>query len=171
MTDSSFQVLKSNKVGLNSPESYVVTRGTTSYLRLLGAEPQWELMTATASEDRGQIKVCSSQLRLIESALRLGVELATRPLVETDRLGREYVKICVINQKEDQNDKDFNNELSNLLSRFFEIYDSSTDVKSRERDEMIDLYHNLSDGHPGGEVYLSDGVWLGSDGSLHDRGR
>ncbi len=171
MTGINFQVLQSNKTGLNSPEGYVVARGQTSFLRILGADPQWELMTATASEDHGRIKVCSNQLRLIESALRLGVELDTRPSVETDWLGREYVKICVITQQKNQNDKEFNNELSIVFGRFFEIYDSYTDVRSRARDEMIDLYHDLSTGDPSGEVYLSDGVWLGSDGSLHDRGR
>lgn len=35
---------------------------------------------------------------------------------------------------------------------------------------MIELYNDLSTGDLGGEVYLSDGVWLGSDGSLFDRG-
>lgn len=171
MEDTTFQVLQSSKIGLNSPESYVVVRGQISFLRILGSATQWELMTVTASEDHGGVKVCSKQLRLIESALRLGIELGTRPSVTTDCAGREYVKICVITQHKNQNDKEFNNELSVVFRKFFEIFDSSTNLRSRARDEMIDLYYDLSTGDQGDEVYLSDGVWLRSDGSLHDRGR
>lgn len=173
MTGITFQILPSTKKGLNSSESYVVIRGHTSFLRILGAAPQWELMTATASEDHGPIQVCSNQLRLIESALRLGAKLDTRPRVETDWLGREYVKICVINAQKNLNDEEFISELSTAseLGRFFDTYDSYTDVSSRARAEMIGLYQDLATDDLGGEVYLSDGVWLGSDGSLHDRGR
>lgn len=169
--EGTIEIIQSNKTGLNSPESYIVVRGQTSFLRILGAEPQWELMTTTASEDHGRIKVCSNQLRLIESALRFGIELETSPSVKRDLAGREYVKIGDIIQRKNQNDKEFNSELFAELSRFFEIYDSYTDVRSRARDEMIDLYNDLSTSDLDDEVYLSDGVWLGSDGSLHDRGR
>ncbi|MFJ2334770.1 hypothetical protein [Pseudomonas helleri] len=127
MEDATVKVFQSQKTGLNSPESYIVVRGGTVFLRLLGEDPQWELMTATASEDNGRINVCANQLRLIESALRLGAELETSPLVEKDWAGREYVKICVIIQEENQNDKDFNSELNAVFSRFFEHYDSHTE--------------------------------------------
>jgi hypothetical protein len=69
MTDE-FQILESTKVGLDSKESYVIVRNRTSFLRVLGNEPEWSLMTATASEDHGRIEVCSEQRRLVESALR-----------------------------------------------------------------------------------------------------
>ncbi|MGE6384728.1 hypothetical protein ACQKEN_03510 [Pseudomonas sp. NPDC078416] len=171
MEDITFEILQSKKTGLNSPESYVVVREETGFLRILGDDPQWELMTATASEDHGRVKVCANQLRLIESALRLGAELETSPSVERDWAGREYVKICVITQHRNQNDKDFNSELAAAFSRFFEIYESYTDVRYRAREEMVELYNDLSTGDLSDEVYLSDGVWLGSDGSLFDRGR
>ena len=93
----SIQVLKSDKVGLNSKESYVVVRGKTSFLRILGCEPEWELMTATASEDHGRIRVCSDQRRLVESALRLGAELKTEPKVEKDWMQRSQhsrLRLC-----------------------------------------------------------------------------
>ena len=54
---ATFQIIKSSKVGLDSDESYVVIRNQTSFLRVLGGEPTWELMTATASEDHGRIMV------------------------------------------------------------------------------------------------------------------
>lgn len=65
----------------------------------------------------------------------------------------------------------FNSQTSTLFDRFFEIYGSYTDVRSRAGDLIIDLYRDLAIDNMGGDVYLSDGVWLCSDGSLHDRGR
>lgn len=169
--ENTFEVLQSSKVGLSSKESYIVTRDRRSFLRILGATPQWELMTATASEDYGGIKVCFDQLQLVEAALRLGTELETSPSVEKDWAGREYVKICVITQNSNLNHQEFNNQLSTIFSRFFDIYDSCTDLKSRAKDEMIDLYNDLAVDDLSSDVYLSDGVWLRNDGSLHDRGR
>ncbi len=170
MTDV-FQILESNKTGLDSDESYVVVRNAVSFLRILGREPEWELMTATASEDHGHIAVCAHQRRLVASALRLGVELDTKPQVEKDRLGREYVKICVITREPGGSDEDFQNENAALFRRFFEIFDSYRDLDSRVGDNMRNLYDDLAIDDQGGDVYLSDGVWLSSDGSLHDRGR
>jgi len=45
-----------------------------------------------------------------------------------------------------------------------------TKAKAREQGSMSSLYQDLSHGD-GEPVYLSDGVWLGADGSLEDRGR
>ena len=168
MTDT-FQIIKSSKVGLDSEESYVVIRDQTSFLRVLGGEPEWDLMTATASEDHGRIQVCSDQRRLIESALRLGGELKTEPKVESDWQGREYVKVCVITRDSGQRDDVFEKECSVLFSRFFEIYNEHKKLDARAEDEMRELYDALSTDNEGGEIYLSDGLWLSNDGSVHDR--
>lgn len=170
MTDT-FHVIKSNKTGLESNESYVVVRNRMSFLRVLGSEPEWSLMTATASEDHGGIEVCSDQSRLIESALRLGAELNTNPRVERDRAGREYVKVCVITREAAESDEVFNRENSNLFTRFFGIYDSLENRGRRPEDEMRELYHALAINNDGDAIYLSDGVWLSRDGSLNDHGR
>jgi hypothetical protein len=171
VAENEIQFLRSSKAGLESRESYIVTRGKTSFLRILGEEPSWELMTATASEDRGGISVCPDQLRLVETALRLGTELKTSPAVHTDWMAREYVKICGLLQRENESDEEFNREIWSLIRRFFQIYDACTNLRSRASNEMIQLYSALSVDDTGGDVYLSDGVWLSSDGSLHDRGR
>lgn len=170
MTDT-FEILRSEKIGLDSKESYVVARNGTSFLRVLGDEPKWELMTATASEDHGRITVCLDQRRLVESALRLGAELDAWPRVEKDRIGREYVKICEITRETGQNANVFDEENSRLFRRFFEIYDKHQDPSLRGGGEMCELYDALATNDEGSDVYLSDGVWLSSDGSCHDRGR
>lgn len=166
-----FEIHTSNKVGLNSKESYIVTQGRTGFLRILGAEPEWSLMTATADEDHGRIQRCPDQLRLVEAALRLGTELETEPRVERDWQGREYVKICVITRDAGQAQDDLEKKIEDLFIRFFEIYDECTDLRTRGEDDMRELYDALSSDDDGGDVYLSDGVWLRSDGSLDDRSR
>jgi hypothetical protein len=168
---NSIQILQSDKVGLYSKESFIIVRGKTSFLRILGCEPVWDLMTATASEDHGRIQVCSNQMRLLEAALRLGAELGTKPTVEKDRMGREYVKICVVQQMPDEDDAALNKELQDIFRKFFEYYDSYQNLDARAGDEMRELYDALAIDSQGGEVYLSDGVWLSHDGSFHDRGR
>jgi hypothetical protein len=168
---NSFEILESRKVGLNSKDAYIVTRGRVSYLRVLGGEPEWELMTATASEDTGGVKVCSEQRRLVEAALRLGAELDTGPQVEKDWMGREYVKICVIKTHPGDDAKEVRKEIDKALTRYFELYDAYESPDSRPRDEMQELYGVLAIDDVGSDVYLSDGVWLSSDGSIHDRGR
>lgn len=168
---NTFSVLESKKVGLESKESYVVVRNRTAFLRILGAEPEWSLMTATADEDHGRVLVCSDQRRLIEAALRLGVELNTGPRVERDRRGREYVKVCFITRDSGESDEAFDKENTSALRRFFEIFDGLPRLSDRPIVERRNLYDELALSDHGEDVYLSDGVWLSSDGSLHDRGR
>ena len=124
MTEA-FQIIRSTKVGLDSEEGYVVTRDRTSFLRVLGGEPEWEVMTATASEDHGHIQVCQDQFRLMQSALRLGAELKIEPRVVRDRLDREYVSICIIAREQEQSDEAFDTDNLMLFRRFFEIYDEN----------------------------------------------
>lgn len=166
-----FVVVESRKAGLNSEESYVVVRDKTCFLRVLGAEPEWSLMTATADEDHGRILACSDQQRLIEAGLRLGTELGTAPRVAKDKNGREYVTICSITRDAGQSDEGFNRENNAAFGQFFEIFDSLPALAKRSASEMRDLYGLLTHDDAGGDVYLSDGVWLSSDGTLRDRGR
>jgi hypothetical protein len=81
------------------------------------------------------------------------------------------VKICVITRESGQDNEAFDEEKLKLLRRFFEIYDEHQDPSSRGGDEMRELYDAIATDEEGSDVYLSDGVWLSSDGSCHDRGR
>ncbi|CAI3939089.1 unnamed protein product [Commensalibacter communis] len=53
-----------------------------------------------------------------------------------------------------------------ILKRFFEIYDNFN-IESRAKEEMRELYNDLAIDDSGEDVYLSDGVHLSHDGSLH----
>lgn len=171
MSGGEVQILDSIKSGIDSRESYVVVRDGISFLRILGADPSWQLMTATASEDNGRARVCSSQLRLVESGLRYSSELNVSPLVRKDLLGREYVTVCNLTRRIGMDMAAFVAELFPLINRFFEIYDACSDIKSRGQNDMVALYRSLASCDLGQGVYLSDGMWLTSDGSLHGRGR
>lgn len=170
MTES-FRVVNSSKAGIHSAESYILVRNMTSFLRVLGVEPTWSLVTATASEDHGRIEVCPDRRRLVEAALRLGAELQTEPRVERDSAGREFVRVCAIKRTASESVEAFQSLNRELFTKFFDIYDSLGDQTDRPADEMRELYGALAMDADGGEVYLSDGVWLSSDGSLSDRGR
>ena len=165
------QLHPSNKSGLPSKESYIITRGDTSFLRVLGADPQWELMTATASEDHAQFTVCRYRLRLIEAAFRAGIEFNSGPRGKKDRAGREYVSIGVFNRLPDQSHEDLSEALEGFARRFFEIYDECNNLNSSGPNEMSELYEAISPDDTGDAVYLSDGVWLSSNGVLHDQGK
>lgn len=166
-----FQIRESSKAGLESEESLIVERGGISFLRILGGEPRWTLMTATADEDGGQICACPDQSRLIESATLLCAELGGYPRMKRDRAGREYVEIGVFHRESGENDEDFHNDSNALFRRFFEIFDGFGHQDSQSRGQMRELYGAVATDDEGGDVYLSDGVWLSSDGSLRDRGR
>ena len=128
-----FGVHLSRKHGFDSPEKYVVAREGIGYLRLLGSEPHWELVTATADEDDCDITVCTDKLRLLKSALRLGEEIGTGPEIHRDRQGRDYVWICVVIQKPGEERESVSRKLERLLTRFFEIYDEPlTQVKIKQ---------------------------------------
>lgn len=128
-------------------------------------------MTATADEDHGRVLVCQDQRRLVEAALRLGTELNTGPSVERDWKGREYVKVAVITRNPGESSESFDKENDRAIERFFEIFDALPRLSDRPVVERRNLYDELALGDMGEDVYLSDGVWLSSDGSLHDRGR
>jgi hypothetical protein len=165
----SFQIIESNKSGLNSRESYIVARDGISYLRVLGDEPRWEVMTTTASEDDGSANVCSDRRRLVEAAIRLCQNRGLGGFqTKKDLLGRDYIKLAIIvrdGQGEPLED------LRQLATEFFDLFDASDDSGPGGPDEMVGIYESISSDSRGEDVYLSDGLWLSSDGSLHDRGR
>jgi len=127
-------------------------------------------MTATASEDDKSFVVCSDKINLTSSALRLGTALNIPPFRDTDRSGRKFIRMCQITFIPDRRDDDLK-ELFTVLEKFFEIYDSCSPNSRAAIAEMREMYSALSHSSSNEDVYLSDGVWLSSDGRLHDRGR
>lgn len=164
-------ILPSDKNGLTSAESYIIGRGDYVYLRILGKAPEWQIMTATASEDDGGPKVVPDRMRLVKAAFTFGHRLKTEPRTKTDWKGREYVQICDLFRADHMTDEAFSGELEGLARDFFNVFDQQEVNEIQAREEMIDIYQSLADDDLGGDIYLSDGVWLSSDGSVNDLGR
>ena len=92
-------------------------------------------MTATASEDDKSFYVCTEKNRLIASAIQLRLESNASSIPDKDSSGREFIPICEIifdlgEKLEDQE------ELCNLIKRFFEIFDSCDFSDSKILDDM-----------------------------------
>lgn len=128
-------------------------------------------MTATAGEDDGKLKVFPDRARLVEAAFRIGHSRNTNLISKTDLSGRDYVLICTLKRTEDETDAEFDHDLDNFAREFFGILSDSQTAERNARDEMVDIYRSMADDESGEDIYLSDGVWLSSDGSMDDRGR
>lgn len=161
---------KSNKRGFFDKESYIVTRGRTSYLRLVGNDPSYSLMTATASEDDKSYYVCRNRIKLISSALQLGMRLNCPPSHMVDSSGRKFIHICLLKFTAGKEDEDLA-ELRVIIEQFFQIYDTCDPGSDDVLHDMQEIYSSLSTDDSEDDVYLSDGVWLSSDGKLLDKGR
>ncbi|HGY1221828.1 TPA: hypothetical protein ACNU0J_000988 [Klebsiella pneumoniae] len=163
-------IKKSNKRGFGGQESFIVTRGKKSYLRIVGNNPHYSLMTVTASEDDKSFYVCRDKIKLISSALQLGTWLNIPPSHETDSSGRKFIRICTIEFIPGKEKEDIE-EVREVLEHFFQIYDTCNPGREDVMKDMKEIYSFLSHDDSYDDVYLSDGVWLSSDGKLYDRGR
>lgn len=157
-----FDIRRSDKQYLDAPEKFMVCRGKNIFLRILGEEPRYHLMTATAGEDDGAFVRVGNQPYLIETALRVAAELGIKSAVNNDYAGREYVNICAF---------EYVSDAFRISQNFFDKYDECSAPELRAQNDLQEIYEALSTDDSGEDVYLSDGVWLGSDGSVRNRGR
>ena len=161
----------SSKISLNSAESYIVRRGRVVFLRLLGGPLNFELMTATAGEDRKNLSVCSDQSRLLEAARMTAAEFNFDATEAKDRFGRPFVKFWAFSfETEDTIRDEAQAYLEKIALKFFEIFDALHQADAKDSD-LQQLYSDLATDDLGGDVYLSDGIWLSQDGNTHDLGR
>ena len=89
-----FDIRKSNKAYIDSREHFIVVRRGTVYLRIVGQEGKYVVMTATASEDDGSFSALQNQYGMNEAALRVSAQLDTPSSVKMDFHNRPYVEIC-----------------------------------------------------------------------------
>jgi hypothetical protein len=98
----------------------------------------------------------------VQAALRTSALLETQSRRKLDHLKREYIVIC---------DFALIAGARYAAEKFFEVLDEISGDDTQSQDEMRDIYEALAIDDSGADVYLSDGVWLGRDGTLDDRGR
>ncbi len=154
------------KALITSREHFIVTIGNFVCLRILGQGPKYAIVTATADEDNKLFRALRNQELLIEAARKTSEALGGAHLMCRDNYGREYVQICRIENQED-------------ARRVIEVFDGfipcigndNKQAESEARNELRELYDALAPDASGEDVYLQDGVWLGSGGKIKDSGR
>lgn len=90
-----FDIKKSVKSYIDSEEHYIVARNGVVYLRVIGSEGSYSVVTATAGEDFNAEVVCSDMKSLNESARKVSELLGIAPKHKFDFHGREYIEVCV----------------------------------------------------------------------------
>lgn len=89
-----FDIRRSNKAYIDGPEHFVVVRRESIYLRVIGQEGSYTVMTATAGEDDGSFRAFRDQNALNHAALRVSGQLDLQPREKQDVHDRPYVEIC-----------------------------------------------------------------------------
>jgi len=94
MSIAKFDIRRSNKTYIEGPEHFIVVCQHTVFLRIVGQEGSYSVMTATAAEDTGEFRAFDDQFLLNEVASSVSKQLGIEPGVKTDFHEREYVEIC-----------------------------------------------------------------------------
>jgi hypothetical protein len=166
-----YAFVPSTKSGLEGTINEAVVSEGAVYLRLVRKTNSSEavLMTATTGEDGGVPRKCVDQIRLIAAAVNMCAKHGAVSEVEQDWANRFYVIIARSSNLD---------VLRQSVSEYFDIFDSfkfstaNSSVKISEgHSDLNELYDALSIDDSGGDVYVSDGVWISSDGSIKDLGR
>jgi len=152
---SMFDIRKSAKSHLESPEHFIVVKDDYVVLRIHGEEPNYVVMTATAGEDTGNIHSVRNQKALIEAAHRVSSFIKVPPCIKFDYQNREFVEICSCEYLSDAY------KIAEMLFKYLNDYS-----ENRSSTDMQPIYHELAIDNSGSDVYLSDGEWLRSDGSF-----
>ncbi|MDM0002581.1 hypothetical protein QTI24_28535 [Variovorax sp. J22P240] len=155
-----FDIRKSDKANFDSKEHFIVVREGVVFLRFAGSEGAYSMMTATADEDSGRIVAYWNQRELMDAAIKVCEEFGFKHSAEQDSSGRAYVNFgstC-----------EYLSDAYRVAESFFRHLGP---IERRSSGADGNLYDELGLGDSGEDVYLSDGVYLKSDGSLDDRGR
>ena len=169
-----FRILESRKLGFAADENWMVVRAGEIFLRLVGGGGgSYSLMTATAGEDQGSLRACANQHLLRQAARRTAADFEVEPHEDKDSAGRDFVRICgfTIDGPAEEARQQTLSEVYKVCDTLFKNFDHEYgDTRSEDRN-LKEIYDVLAIDDSGDAVYLSDGVWLGSDGSLSDMGR
>ena len=97
---------------------------------------------------------------LNEAALRTSKTFGLEPKIKRDYHDREYVELCRC---------EYISDAFRASERLFDILEVCR--SDRTTNELVEVYSSLAIDDSGENIYLSDGMWLSSDGSISDRGR
>lgn len=165
-----FDILVSTKRGFRAEEHGILVRDGTVYLRVVGGNSKYTVMTATAGEDSGGPKPCRDKARLISAAIHLCSEYNIAPHFSKDSSSREFVNLFEITVTDDGEDDIAH--LKKMCADFLAIFDAiGTQGNEGRSSDLVELYDAMAPDDSGDDVYLADGVWLSKNGLISDRGR
>lgn len=94
MQYGTFDIRRSKKAHIEAPEHFIVVREKTVYLRILGQEGAYIVMTATSGEDSGHYLAYGDQLALHQAAIVVARHIDAEPIFKADFDNRPYVEVC-----------------------------------------------------------------------------
>lgn len=94
MQYKNFDIRKSRKAYIEAPEHYIVVNNGTVYLRIIGQEGSYVVMTATSGEDVGTDSAFGDQKVLNEAAIEVAEKIRCIPEAKYEHHNHPYVKIC-----------------------------------------------------------------------------
>ena len=138
-----FDIKRSNKAYINSNEHYIVTGNGIVYLRIVGAEGNFVVMTATAGEDYNGEVACPSMASLNEAALRTSKAFGLEPRINRDFHDREYVELCRC---------EYISDAFRASVRLFDLLEKCR--SDRTTNELVEAYLSLAIDDSGEDIYL-----------------
>ncbi|RDD72136.1 hypothetical protein DVR11_07210 [Paracoccus versutus] len=116
-------------------------------------------MTATAAEDTGEYRAFENQASLISATSRAFEDRNLNYATKKDQMGRAYIETSVYPDKDD------------LLHLAATVLDQIgfEDISVLALREMKAIYDEFSVDDSGEDTYLSDGMWITSDGRLIEK--
>ena len=125
-----FDLIETQKLGSGWHQQFVVARKKIIYLRIVGDGTEYRMMTATASEDVGGLRICQDTERLWRAASQLAISQKCSGEISSDTQGRPYIRIFRIVQDKGVSDVNFTKEVYELIREFFSIYDEVQSIPS-----------------------------------------
>ena len=89
-----FDIKKSNKAYIDALEHYIVVHDGIVYLRIVGQEGDYSVMTATSGEDEGGISAYVNQEDLNSIAVVVAESIDCNSTLKYDFHNRPYINIC-----------------------------------------------------------------------------
>lgn len=147
----------SGKFHTGTEQRYVYSDNVV-FMRLVLESDGWKVMTATAGEDRSPIRAYEDQGSLVCAAVATFEErgLGVTPML--DLFGRPYVEVRGLAALNDAH-----HLATHVLHRL-----GIVDFDVVELRHLLDLHDDLAV-EEGEDAYLSDGMWMTSDGRLVEK--
>lgn len=151
-------IQKSNKLS-SQQEEYRICSDPYVFYRLISDANGFRIMTATASEDTGEYRAYGDQEALISATVQVLADREMAFATKKDHAERPYIESSVYPDKED------------LLHLTATILDrlGFEDISVLALREMKAIYDEFAIDDSGDDTYLSDGMWMTSDGRMIEK--